>query len=140
MSGAAAPWATGWGADSWTWNVEEDDDGREGDGMPGLGLVAGAVSLWLEGRPSASADDVASVFNLPLHMADDVMPGCGVSACTLGEAVQVWSILNGGDSRVDTACVVFGRPPSEIIAAVEEHAWMMVERRGDALCIGHEGE
>jgi hypothetical protein len=137
------PWVTHWGADPWTWNVEGDDgdDGdAEPDGMPGRGLVGGAVAFWLSSTPGAGADDVALVFNLPSHLADDVSAPGDFHPCDIGEAVQVWSILNGGDTTVEAACAVFARPPSLIISAVEDHHWMMIEPRGSGMCIGHDGE
>jgi hypothetical protein len=143
---ARTPWATGWGQDSWSWNTGSDEDdeadgGMSGgcDGMPGLGLVSSVVSFWLEATPGASADDVAEVFNLPLHMADDAV-SAAVGSSDLGTAIQVWSLLNAGETTIDTASTVLRSPPSVILQAVEEHPWMYLETRHGSLCIGHDGD
>ena len=133
------PWVTGWGADAWSWNVS-DEDGDEGDGMPGRGLVGGALSFWVHATPGVCPMNAVSLFNLPLHLVEDAWPAESSAPCDLGEAIQVWSLLVGGDRCVDEASVVLGRAPSEILAALDDHPWMYAERRGDRLCIGHEGE
>lgn len=140
------PWVTHWGEDSWSWNVDLDDDdgdgggGVERDGMPGRALVAGAIALWGSAGSPVSPAIIASVFNLPLVLAEDVMPSGRFAPCDLAEALQVWSLLCAGDSSVETACVVFGRSPRAVLDAVETHPWMYVESRAGSLCIGHEGE
>lgn len=137
------PWVRHWGDDAWSWNVtglDDDDVEVDGSGMPGRGLVAGAVLFWMDRNPWASATDVSVVFNIGVPFAEDVMRPDLFGSSDLSEAIQVWSILIGVEVPIDLAASVFARPPVEIIAAIGDHHWMYVERRGGVLCIGHEGE
>lgn len=134
------PWVRFWGDDGWSWNIEETDEGTEGSGMPGRGLVAGAVLYWLEANPGTTVADVASVFNLSVPFAEDVMRPDIFSSTSLSEAIQVWSILIGGEVPVGMASAVFAKSPMEVLAAIEDHPWMYTELRGGVICIGHEGE
>lgn len=59
-----------------------------------------------------------------------------------GNAVQVWSILNGRKS-VAEAAAAFNCPPQMVAAAVKQHYWMLLVGCGDdftKVFIEHDGE
>lgn len=139
----STPWVRHWGDEGWSWNLsKESEDGQdiEGSGMPGRGLVAGAILRWMEMHPDASVKQVASVFNIGEGFALDAMRPDIFSPCGLDEALQVWSLLVGGEVPVLLAAVVFARAPMEVFRAIDAHYYMYVDYRGGVACIGHEGE
>ncbi|AMK18715.1 hypothetical protein [Sphingobium sp. MI1205] len=142
------PWVTHWGADPYSWNIHEpeDDDDSDGSYMPGRELVRGAVARWAMAQPagaSLAADVISTVFNLPIHLAEDAIGGV---ASDLDDAVQVWTGLQdrgGRDCTVGEVAAAFLLKPEEIVAAVEGHYWMyLTGDRADVagMLIGHEGE
>lgn len=142
------PWVTHWGADPYSWNIHDPEDAEDSDGsyMPGRELVRAAVARWAMGQPVGSlltAPVVAAVFNLPLHLAEEVLDGV---PSDLDDAVQVWTGLQvhgERDCTVGEVATAFLVPPEDIVAAVESHFWMyLTGDRADiaGMLIGHEGE
>lgn len=64
-------------------------------------------------------------------------PGIGIA----GNAIQVWSLCQGRTVTVAEAALAFNVTPSLILAAVEDHYWMLigVNAAGEDT-IEHEGE
>lgn len=136
----ARPWVARWGEDPWSFNVDAEDDGSGGDGMPGRAMVAGAILRWARTAPDATPADAAMVFNLRPSFAEDAMRPDLFSPSSLAEAVQTWSALVAEPTSVALASAVFGVPPWEILEAVRGHYYMFVEIRDGVPFIGHEGE
>lgn len=137
------PWVSHWGDDPLSFNLwEEGEDGIdvEGSGMPGRELVAGAVLFWLRDHPEASAETVAQTFNLGTAFALDVMRPDLFNPCDPKEAIQVWSLLLGGDVRITTASAMFNLDPGLVVDMIEEHPWMYIQMIAGVPCVGHEGE
>lgn len=144
---ARTPWVTSWGADGWSFNLpsdasdeDEGDPASDGSGLPGRDLVGCAMRRWSDASPDADAALAAAVFNLPRPLADDVFRAPGFDASDLTDAVMVWSSCVGASVPVDMAAIVFGTSVADVLAAVDGHYWMYVERVGGVSCIGHEGE
>lgn len=150
---AKTPWVTQWGreTDSWNIDVAEGDGGSsesDGSGMPGRWLVGQAVARWALTQPAQPTGEVvATVFNLPLRLAEDALsvllqPAFG----TLANAVQVWAALQHADTRdvtVGEAALAFHLSPAAIVEAVDRHYYMFLAGdRSDlaGLVIEHEGE
>ena len=62
------------------------------------------------------------------------------SVLYFGNALQVWSGLQGRDVTVAEAALTFNATPEVIRQAVEAHPWLLLRRTGDAELIEHEGE
>jgi len=147
VSVAGEPWVTRFGDDGWSFNLPSDandeDDGdpdSDGSGLPGRDIVGGAVARWMQATTGADAALASAVFNLPLHLAEEVAVPGAYDAAHLTDAVMVWSSCVGGAVPVDLAAAVFAVPVADILSAIDEHAWMFVDRVGGVSCIGHEGE
>lgn len=136
-------WLRHWGDDPWSFNlssIDEDGEDVEGSGMPGRALVAGAVLTWARTVPSATPEMVATVFNIPLGFAVDALRPDLYHPSELAEAVQMWSLLLGGEVAVGLASATFAVPPVVIVSLVHDHHYMFMDMRGGVMCIGHEGE
>lgn len=60
-----------------------------------------------------------------------------------GNAIQVWSCMQSGDTSVAQAAAAFNVSPERIEQAVNEHYWMYLGRNSEAdgtPIIEHEGE
>ena len=90
QGGKSGPWVTGFGADEWSWNLDDPDDATaasDASGLPGVGVVAAALGTWvnLNGR-YPTVGEAAMVFNLPpelVRSAVDYSP---------------WMLLGAGDT------------------------------------------
>ncbi len=134
------PWVTRWGDDPDSWNVDDADygEGGDGSGLPGLTLVAAAVSCWLA-APGACRAAVASVFNLPAALAGDLAAVSVAAPADIAQAIQTWSLLQGCRVPVAEAAAVFELPPDVVERLVGAHPWMFVEHAGAERFIGHDG-
>lgn len=94
-----------------------------------------------EGFYELSADErthFASPEQADIWDQDTGKPGIAL----FGNAIQVWSILNGRKSVADAA-VAFNCSPQMVAAAVKHHYWMLLVGRGDdfsKVFIEHDGE
>ncbi|UZW55539.1 hypothetical protein NUH86_01670 [Sphingobium sp. JS3065] len=138
------PWVTRWGADPDSWNIHdpEDDEDSDGSNMPGRTMVREAVAFWAAAQPvQPTAEVVASVFNLPLHLAEDAMGE--ESIADVPDAIQVLTGLRHADYTVGEVAAVLLMPPGDVVAAVDRHPWMFLTGdRADiaAMLIEHDGE
>ena len=134
------PWVSRWGYNPDGWNIDDDDFDGEGDrsGLPGLSLVASAVACWLT-APGASSADVASVFNLPQSLADEIASTKVEEPASIDSAIQTWSLLQGGTTYLAEAAEVFRLPFDMIERLVEGHMWMFVREDLLGRYIGHDG-
>lgn len=67
------------------------------------------------------------------------------SPALLGNAIQVWSMLQARPTTVGEAALAFALTPEQIAAAVDWHAWMFLSGPGPGArlpdqLIEHEGE
>ena len=85
---------------------------------------------WPHGLPIPAGDDWEGEHGLP-----------GIAL--LGNAIQVWSILQAGKTTIRQCAAAFNLDDAQVRAAVEEHYWMYISGPDDdpeKQLIEHEGE
>ncbi len=132
-------WITHFGANPDSWNIDTGgDDGRSGDGMPGVALFGDAVRAWaLLQKRDVTVTEAAQAFAVPpelIREAAEYDAGMTVvgepiglkgtlSEHHLGNAVQVWALTPAPRSAVTVAdaALAFNLRPERIREAIEEH-------------------